>query len=76
MYDCDFSNAYDIPKIVNFMIALSKEIERADVDAVNKFTNRNVLSISFFWSKEISQQQKYEDSMESHIIYGGLDNID
>ena len=46
MDDCDFSHAYDIPTIVNFMMALGEATDCVDVDAVKKFTNRNVLSIS------------------------------
>ena len=53
-----------------------KATDSVDVDSVDKFTNRNVLSISSHWSKEISQKQKCEDIMGSHRIYGGLDNID
>ena len=44
MDGCDFSNAYDIPTIVNFMIALGEAKYSVDVDAVNKFTDRNFLS--------------------------------
>ena len=42
--DCDFSNESDIPTIVNFMIALGEAKYSVDVDAVNKFTDRNFLS--------------------------------
>ena len=33
MDDCDFSNAYDIPTIVNFMMALGKATDWVDLDA-------------------------------------------
>ena len=54
MDDCDFSNVSDIPTIVNFMMALGEATDSVDVDAVKKFTDKNVLSISSHWSKEIS----------------------
>ena len=72
---CNFSNASDIPKIFNFMMALGEAKDSVYVDAVKNLTGRNVLSISFSWSKEISRQRKYEDIMGSHSINGGLDNI-
>ena len=75
MDGCNFSNASDIPTIVNFMMALGEATDSVGVDVVEKFTDRNVLSISSRWSKEIYRQQKYEDSMGSHSINGGLDNI-
>ena len=74
--DCDFGEAPDKPTIVNFMTALGEATDSVDVDSVDKFTNRNVLSISSRWSKEISRQRKYDDSMGSHSIDGGLDKID
>ena len=76
MDEYGFSNASDTPTIFNFMMDLGKAKDSVDVEAVNKFTNRNFLRISSCWSKEISRQQRYEDSMGSHSIYGGLDNID
>ena len=76
MDDCDFSDASGIPTIVNFMMALVKATDSVGVDAVKKFTDRNVLSIPSRWSEEISRQRKYEDIMGSHRIDGGLDNID
>ena len=76
MDDCDFSDESDIPTIVNFMMALGEATDCMDVDDVKKFTNRNVLSISYRWSKSISQQQKCEDRMGSYIIDGDLYNID
>ena len=33
MDDCDFSNAYDIPTNVNFMMALGKATDWVDLDA-------------------------------------------
>ena len=72
--DCDFSNESDIPTIVNFMIALGEATDCVDVDSVKEVTDRNVLRISFCWSKEISRQQKCEDIMGCHIIDGGLEN--
>ena len=75
MDDCDFSDESDIPTIVNFMMALGEATDCVNVDAVKKFTDRNVLSISSRWSKEISRQRKYEDSIGSHSINSGLDNI-
>ena len=74
--DGDSSDTCDKPTIVNFMMALGEATDCVDVDAVKKFTNRNVLSISSRWSKEISQQRKCEDSMGSYSIDGDLDNID
>ena len=56
MDDCDFSNAYDIPTIFNFMMALGKATYCVDVDDVKNFMNRNVLNISYCWSKEISRK--------------------
>ena len=47
MDDCDFSNAYDIPTIINFIMALEEAKECVDVDAVKKFTGRNILSVSY-----------------------------
>ena len=68
MDDCDYSNASDIPTIVNFIIVMEKATDSVDVDAVKKFTDRNVLSISSRWSKERYQQRKCEDSMGSYSI--------
>ena len=74
--DGDSSDTCDKPTIVNFMMALGEATDSVCVNAIEKFTDRNVLSISSRWSKEISRQRKYEDSMGSHIIDGGLDNDD
>ena len=52
--DCDFINASDITTIVNLMMALVETKDCVDVDAVENFKYRNVLSISSHWSKEIS----------------------
>ena len=37
MYDCDFSDAFDIPTIVNFVVDLGEAVGSIDVYAVNKF---------------------------------------
>ena len=42
MDDCDFSNASDIPTIVNFVMALGEATDSVGVDAVKKFTDRNL----------------------------------
>ena len=76
MDDCDFSNASDIPTIVNYMMDFCKTTDSVGVYAVKVFTNRNVLSISSCCSKEISRQRNYDDSMRIHSIYGGLDRTD
>ena len=69
-------SASGIPTIVNFMMALGKATYIVDVDSVKKFTDRNVLSISSYWSKVIPQKRKYEDIMSSHSINICLENID
>ena len=76
MDDCDFRDAYDIPTTVNFIMALGKATEFVNVDAVKKFTYRNIFSIKSCWYKEIPQQQNSEDSMGGCIIDGDLDNLD
>ena len=75
MDDCVFSNASDIRTFVNFVMDLSEASDCVDVDVVHNFTNRNSLSISYCWYKEISQQQKCEDIMWGYSIDVYLDNI-
>ena len=72
MDDCDFRNEFDIPTIINFMMALGKATDCVDVDALKKFTDRNVSSISSRLSKEISRQRKCEYIIGIHIIDRGL----
>ena len=45
MENCDFSDASDIPTIVNFVMAFGKEVGSVDMDYVKKFINRNVFRI-------------------------------
>ena len=49
--DCDFINASDITTIVNFMMVLGEVMDCVDVGDVKTFTDKNVLSISYCWSK-------------------------
>ena len=60
MDDFDFSTESDIPTIVNFIMAIGEATDCVNVDAVKKFTDRNVLRISSRWSKEIFRQRKCE----------------
>ena len=53
MDDCDFSGVSDVPTIFNFRMALGKTVGIIDMDAVNKFSDRNVLNISSLWSRDI-----------------------
>ena len=75
MEDCDFSGVSDVPTIFNFTMALGKTVGIIDMDAINKFSDRNVLNISSLWSRDIFIQKKCEYRVESHIINGILYNI-
>ena len=57
MEDCDFSGVSDVPIIFNFTTALGKAVGIIDMDAVNKFSNSNVLNISSLWSRDIPIQK-------------------
>ena len=56
---CDFSYASDIPTVFNFTMALGEAVVIIDMDAVNKFSDRNVLNISSIWSREIYRQKTF-----------------
>ena len=57
MKDCDFRDVSDIPTIFNSTIILGEAVGIIDMDAVNKFSNRNIFNISYRWSREISRQK-------------------
>ena len=40
MYDCDFRDASDIPKTVNFMMALGEAVYSIDMDDIKKFNEK------------------------------------
>ena len=76
MDDCEFIDTSGIPTILSIVMDLREAKDCVDVDVVKMFTNRNVLRISYRWSKKISWKRKCEDSMGSLSIDGGLYNID
>ena len=56
-------------------MALGKAVGIIDMDAVNKFSDRNVLKIPSLWYRDIYRYKLCEYRVESHIINGFLYNI-